>query len=78
MCNEYYLRNGFVGNDFLFWRKNKAGYTTNIDDAHIFTKQEAFRQHEMRNEDVPIEKPVVDKLAHRALSSEKYFYFINN
>lgn len=44
--NEYILQNvhaKYVGNCILFWRKNGAGYTPDLDDAEIFTKEEAER-----------------------------------
>lgn len=42
----FYLRNisaGFVGNSPLFWEKNGSGYTPNIDEAKLFTSEEADR-----------------------------------
>jgi len=68
----YYLANGFVGNDFLFWRKGSCGYTTNIDDAEVFTKERAYRQHEIREEDTPVKKNIADLIAHKAVSINAY------
>lgn len=64
---KYFLQDSrqYVGNDMLFWRKGRAGYTTNIDDAHEFTLKEALDE---RDSDIPwpveqmrnISMPVVD------------------
>ena len=38
----YYIQaRGFSGDCLVFWRKEKAGYTTNLGDAMQVTKQEA-------------------------------------
>lgn len=39
----YVIMNGWVGNCMCFWRKGKAGYTINFDDAHQFTLEEATK-----------------------------------
>jgi hypothetical protein len=36
----FYIQNGYVGNSVLWWAKDSKGYTTNIEDAHKFTKKE--------------------------------------
>lgn len=41
---EYYIQNwsaGYLGNAIIFWRKGRNGYTANLDDAEIFTEEEA-------------------------------------
>lgn len=38
----FYIQNGFVGNCVLFWAKDGCGYTTNIDKAQTYTKQEVL------------------------------------
>jgi hypothetical protein len=53
MEDRFYMQNGFVGNDILWWKKGRAGYTTDITQAHIFTKEEAVGQNKMRHEDIP-------------------------
>lgn len=42
-----------VGNDLLFWRKGKTGYTTDLAQAHLFTLKEANLQNHDRATDVP-------------------------
>lgn len=53
MEEKWLLQNGYVGNSVLWWKRGMRGYTTNIDKAHIFTEEEAFSQHKVRNEDKP-------------------------
>lgn len=45
---------GYVDNGLLLWRKEHRGYTSNLNDAHRFTKEEAERQHKVRETDIPI------------------------
>lgn len=42
-----------VGNCMLFWRPNRSGYTTDIDEAGVYTREEAYSQHKSRDTDVP-------------------------
>jgi len=37
----YYIQNGWVGNAILWWGKESFGYTTEIDKAGKYTKEEA-------------------------------------
>jgi len=63
----YYLRDDrqVVGNCLLWWRKGRAGYTCNLDDAHVFTKEEAFAQHECRETDRPYPVDYINSIAYR-------------
>lgn len=49
---KYYLQDSrsIVGNFLLFWVKDHKGYTTDIDQAHEFTLEEALSH---RDTDVP-------------------------
>jgi len=38
---EYYIQNGYVGNAILWWGQNHSGYTTDINLAGRYTKEEA-------------------------------------
>lgn len=67
-ADEYYLQCGYSGNDLLFWRQGRAGYTTDLNQAHVFTRKEAFGQHAVRDIDVPREKSVMDAIAHRSVA----------
>jgi hypothetical protein len=44
---------GCVGNDLLFWAKDGKGYTTAIEEAHVFTLEKAMSQHRSRPTDIP-------------------------
>ena len=41
------------GNCMVFWAKNSSGYTSNIEDAKVFTRANAFKQHACRDTDRP-------------------------
>jgi hypothetical protein len=62
MSDQYYLQDKrqFVGNSMSWWRQNGAGYCCDIREAHVFTKDEAFAQHRMRETDVPWPKAYID------------------
>lgn len=54
--DELYLiqdSRGYVGNDVLWWRANKAGYTTSFDEAGRYSKEEAESIAKSRSSDVP-------------------------
>ena len=58
----YYLQDkrSYVGNCPLWWAKDGRGYTTRIDQAHRYTKNEAFGQFLVRETDIPWPCSVVD------------------
>lgn len=33
---------GFVGNSMVWWKKGHCGYTCDVRDAHIFSREEAM------------------------------------
>lgn len=49
-ADRYYIINGYVGNNALFWRPNGGGYTCHLDDAGVYSLQEA-RTRTSRKED---------------------------
>lgn len=49
-----------VGNCMLFWAKESKGYTTNIDEAGLYTLEEAISK---RNTDRPWPASLIRKLA---------------
>ena len=67
--NEYYLQDSrtLVGNCIMWWRKNRAGYTTKLELAHVFTREEAMEQHKSRKTDIPWPKAYVDEIAYRTV-----------
>ena len=62
MSNQYYLQDNrqYVGNDVLWWAKDRCGYTTDISKAHVFTKEEAVKQNHCRETDIPWPKEYID------------------
>lgn len=61
----YYIQDArsYVGNSVLFWRPGGAGYTTNLDEAGLYTLEEASSH---RDTDIPI--PFL--IAHACISRE--------
>lgn len=51
----FYLQDSrsYVGNDMMFWAKGGNGYTTDIDKAQIYTRDEAVKMHTARPSDKP-------------------------
>ena len=43
----------YVGNDVLWWAQDGKGYTTDVSKAHVYTQEEAVRQHQHRETDIP-------------------------
>lgn len=44
---------GNTGDRLMFWAKDGAGYTTNLDNAQRYTKEQATSQNESRESDLP-------------------------
>lgn len=63
----YYLRDTrtVVGNCLLWWRKGNSGYTCDLDDAAVFTEEDARAHYIFRNSDRPYPKDLIDTLAVR-------------
>ena len=61
MSEEYYLQDsrGYVGNDMLFWREG-GGYTTDLNEAELFTRESALRHNQDRETDIPWPKEYVE------------------
>lgn len=62
MSDEFYLQDSrsYVGNDMLFWAKDGKGYTSDVSKAHIYTKESAQAQHNIRETDIPWPKSYID------------------
>lgn len=67
---EYFMQCGWSGNNALWWRDGKCGYTTDLDDAHRFPEDSARRQEAMREEDKAWPVDVVLEHSHRAISQD--------
>jgi hypothetical protein len=44
---------GNTGDRLMFWAKDGAGYTTSLDNAQRYTKEQATKQNESRESDLP-------------------------
>ena len=58
---QFYLQDSrsYVGNDVLWWAKDGNGYTTDLSKAHVYTREEAQRQHDSRPSDIPWPKAYI-------------------
>lgn len=43
MKNAFYKTNGFVGSSVMFWAIDGLGYTSNIDLAELYTREQVQR-----------------------------------
>lgn len=59
----FYLQDSrsYCGNDVYWWMERGKGYTTDIGKAHLYTKDEAMRQHKARETDIPWPKSYIDQ-----------------
>ena len=60
--DTFYLRDSRsnLGTKVNFWR-DSGSYTTNVDEAEVFTRKDAFAQHDCRESDEPLSKAATDK-----------------
>lgn len=72
MTTEYYLQDSrsFLGNSLVFWRKG-GGYSSHIDEAEIFTSEEAWNQNQSRSTDIPWPKEYIDKRLSMCVDSQR-------
>jgi hypothetical protein len=47
----------------MWWRRGRAGYTAHLEDAHVFTEEEALAVGRNRATDVPWPKDIIDAIA---------------
>lgn len=68
----YYMQTGFSGNSLLWWREGRAGYTTDIKRAHVFSKSEAYSQAKVRpGVDQPWRKDYIDQHLEHHVNNER-------
>jgi len=72
MNNLFYLQDSraYVGNDVLWWAIDGKGYTTDLRKAHVYTKDEAVKQHESRITDIPWPKEYIDEKTRPAVDMQ--------
>jgi hypothetical protein len=69
----YYLQDSrqYLGNSIMWWRQGGAGYTSNIDEAGVFTHDQAYGQHRSRETDKPWKKSYIDVRTSRHVDHQK-------
>jgi hypothetical protein len=67
----FYLRDSRsnTGTNSIFWQI-KGGYGTSLDDACTYTLHEAQRMHNVRDNDIPLSKTLVDELSIKAVDHQ--------
>lgn len=76
----FYLRSrhGDTGNNVMFHAKMGSGYTTNLDDLHLFTIAEAQKQLGYSIRSLPLLADEVDKLSIKAVDMQNLDHEKNN
>tara|TARA_R110000772_G_scaffold242198_1_gene354597 strand:+ start:2307 stop:2585 length:279 start_codon:yes stop_codon:yes gene_type:complete len=70
--DEYVIRaksEGYHGNDLVFWRVG-GGYTSKLDKAERFTKEEALNAHTNRASDLPMLYDVLNEIARKTVDMQ--------
>lgn len=57
-----------IGNEALWWRPNRAGYTTNLDDAGQYTEADTKG---LRPTDIAVPVDIATRLAHRSVWADQ-------
>lgn len=72
MENLYYIQDtrSYIGNCVVWWRAGGRGYTTDLDDAGLYTQQEALAQHRSRETDVPWLCSEIEPLVRRTIDMQ--------
>jgi hypothetical protein len=62
MSDLFYLQDArsYVGNDVLWWALRGNGYTTDLRQAQVYTKEIAQSMHDARPTDIPWPKEYID------------------
>lgn len=68
----FYIQNkGFSGNCLRFWKADRCGYTSNLDEAMKVSKEEAEEVRSWRDgEDTTYPVEFIDRIAHRHVNYE--------
>ncbi len=68
----YYIQDSrnYIGNAMLFWRKESSGYTTNIDEAEIYNKEQAERICRNRKTDIAWEVNYIETKISRCVDMQ--------
>jgi hypothetical protein len=71
MSEAFYLRDsrGDTGSSAMFWAAS-GGYTTDLNRAEKFTRENAVGQYNSRETDLPLRCDLVDHLSYRAVDCQ--------
>ena len=61
----------YVGNDVLWWKVGDSGYTTDLRQAKVFSREEALRQNTIRSTDIPWPKYYIDHISRPAVDFQR-------
>ena len=67
MKQFYILDASCLGVSALWWRPERCGYTVRLDEAGVYSEDDALSIAKIRGTDVPCEKSMVDALAYRTV-----------
>lgn len=76
----YYIQDTrtIVGNCVLWWRPNRLGYTTDLNEAGRYTQKEALAQHRSRDTDVPWLCSEIEPLVRRTIDFQYVHYDVRS
>ncbi|MBZ9574596.1 hypothetical protein [Modicisalibacter sp. MOD 31.J] len=71
MTDRFYLQDNRsnLGDRLMFWREG-GGYTSNVREAEVFTRERAVNLHENRESDIPWPADYVDARTHSAVDMQ--------
>lgn len=71
MSNQYYIQDtrDYIGNALIWWRKG-GGYTERIEEAQVFSENEALEITSGRNPHEPWLKSYIDNHTFKAVNSQ--------
>ncbi|WP_051294913.1 hypothetical protein [Maridesulfovibrio bastinii] len=74
MSNLYYIQDSrkWDGNNMIFWKKGERGYTMHLDEAALFTKEEADKIHAHRSTDIPRLKDDVEEASSLQVDIQRF------
>lgn len=63
MAERYYIacKDQWVGNNYLWWRPDRRGYTDNIAEAGLYDEAEARSIERLRGQEIAVPESVVLK-----------------
>lgn len=68
----FYLRDlrSNVGSSAMFWAENGGGYTSDLNKAHKYSRDDAVAQHNSRETDIPVRCDLADAHSYLAVDCQ--------